>query len=598
MTEDVTRADESGLTDFNTAGVRSNWSEVTEFTRPDASSTDFTYFRRKFSFVLKNPASQENAAPSITLSANFEKADWSKEWGIRESGDSYTGGLTTGAYAQTSDVNTFRDTYSGKPVYDFANTTTTSWYGSSAETLTEYKAANKADRYMRYPLYTMPLRFQAFMAQSSPFPCDTNTLTLFVQTNVPLLKACAPKLTLSGLTGTDTASNGATDFVVTLGVSPKITYTDSTTVWKGDKAGTKTGTDEGVQYVKTGSTGTLTLDMSTWLLDADLQTLDVKADGTDVAASLNTVDQLYMNFDLRNINQEHSCASPTIIMSLDPADTCTGVQNTRTDTTGDPSQLILAATTNGVYYGLGTAAAGVTNWPTLINSANGGFSTAVYAETDLPAGVNSKWAGAQAGEGRPMCIRKPEFKCIPAHQSTHFPCDANTVTVTLQSFVPIFAACNEVTQSTIDITGFDIFQADTLTALTAAVNLADDSAVDPTATAAWTADAKISVTLATGATMKADQQYLVKFTPTTSRTALARRAPTLACMRFNLYTPCRTPSQLRRSRAAFRPRPRPTRTRAMSSTHSRTTLFPLRGTEMRGVPGTTRPTHAMTTSTL
>jgi len=577
--------------------VRSKWSEVTEFTRPDASSTDFTYFRRKFSFVLKNPASQENAAPSITLSANFEKADWSKEWGIRESGDSYTGGLTTGAYAQTSDVNTFRDTYSGKPVYDFANTTTTSWYGSSAETLTEYKAANKADRYMRYPLYTMPLRFQAFMAQSSPFPCDTNTLTLFVQTNVPLLKACAPKLTLSGLTGTDTASNGATDFVVTLGVSPKITYTDSTTVWKGDKAGTKTGIVEGVQYVKTGSTGTLTLDMSTWLLDADLQTLDVKADGTDVTASLNTVDQLYMNFDLRNINQEHSCASPTIIMSLDPADTCTGVQNTRTDTTR-PVQLILAATTNGVYYGLGTAAAGVTNWPTLINSANGGFSTAVYAETDLPAGVNSKWAGAQAGEARPMCIRKPEFKCIPAHQSTHFPCDANTVTVTLQSFVPIFAACNEVTQSTIDITGFDIFQADTLTALTAAVNLADDSAVDPTATAAWTADAKISVTLATGATMKADQQYLVKFTRNNKQNSPGASGTNIGVHAIQLVHTMQD-TQSAATVAGSLPATPPSYAYSSYELDALADdLFPLRGTEMRGVPGTTRPTHAMTTSTL
>jgi len=220
----------------------------------------------------------------------------------------------------------------------------------------------------------MPLRFQAFMAQSSPFPCDTNTLTLFVQTNVPLLKACAPKLTLSGLNGTDTASNDK-DFVVTLGVSPKDIYAASTTVWKGDKAGNKTGTAEGVTYNKSESSsiGTLTLDMFAWLNYTDPQTLDFNADGTDVAESdsLKTVDQLYMTFDVRNINQENSCASPTITISFEATDTCTGNQNTDTNT--HPSQLFLASTTTGVYYG--TAAADVENWPTLIssnaNSVNG-----------------------------------------------------------------------------------------------------------------------------------------------------------------------------------------------------------------------------------
>jgi hypothetical protein len=48
----------------------------------------------------------------------------------------------------------------------------------------------------------MPVRLRAFAAQSSPFPCDTaNTITVWVQTNVPLLKRCQPKLTVSNLRG-------------------------------------------------------------------------------------------------------------------------------------------------------------------------------------------------------------------------------------------------------------------------------------------------------------------------------------------------------------------------------------------------------------
>ena len=38
----------------------------------------------------------------------------------------------------------------------------------------------------------------AVVQQSSPFPCDNNTITVAFRTNLPVLAACAPRLTMMG----------------------------------------------------------------------------------------------------------------------------------------------------------------------------------------------------------------------------------------------------------------------------------------------------------------------------------------------------------------------------------------------------------------
>ena len=43
------------------------------------------------------------------------------------------------------------------------------------------------------------------IGQSSPFPCDENTITLTLKTNVPIFSTCDPSLTISNLVGTLTA---------------------------------------------------------------------------------------------------------------------------------------------------------------------------------------------------------------------------------------------------------------------------------------------------------------------------------------------------------------------------------------------------------
>ena len=114
--------------------------------------------------------------------AQFKNAD-STRWTIE------TGGMSS--------------TFAGAPVYDFTQGT---GYGTLPGGASTYAPYPKPTDYQSYPMYIMPLHLRAFAAQSSPFPCDDNTITIWVQTNVPLLKRCAPTLTVSGIVGTQTAA--------------------------------------------------------------------------------------------------------------------------------------------------------------------------------------------------------------------------------------------------------------------------------------------------------------------------------------------------------------------------------------------------------
>jgi hypothetical protein len=230
----------SGAT-TDTEGVRATWADVDEFTRPNASTTDFKYWHRKFTFVLKNPAagddsSKEQMAPSVSVTASFKKEGYTWAWTERDTNATrpdyteYYSGLLTSAASGTAfskDPNMygrFNMTRTESPGYVYRDAATTPYVDQGAPyTWTQVYVAGKPAGFQNYPQYMMPLRFEAFVGQSSPFPCDNNTLTLFVQTNVPLLKACTPQLTLSGLTGSSTVANtgdGASGFGVKFHVTP------------------------------------------------------------------------------------------------------------------------------------------------------------------------------------------------------------------------------------------------------------------------------------------------------------------------------------------------------------------------------------------
>jgi hypothetical protein len=54
---------------------------------------------------------------------------------------------------------------------------------------------------IRYPQFTVHT-----IVQSSSTPCDLNTIAVTLRSNVPLIAACKPRVTMTGLVGSDTAS--------------------------------------------------------------------------------------------------------------------------------------------------------------------------------------------------------------------------------------------------------------------------------------------------------------------------------------------------------------------------------------------------------
>jgi len=127
-------------------------------------------FTRSFSIAVKNPAANQ-VAPKLTMTLTFNKAQYGGPKNILNSISSGTSGMTA-TFTGTPPAVTF----SGAPTAPYA-------------------AFDVGAAFRQYPMYIMPLSLRAFAAQSSPFPCDDNTISVWVQTNVPLLKSCAPKIT-------------------------------------------------------------------------------------------------------------------------------------------------------------------------------------------------------------------------------------------------------------------------------------------------------------------------------------------------------------------------------------------------------------------
>jgi hypothetical protein len=76
---------------------------------------------------------------------------------------------------------------------------------------------NSADD--KYPFKISLLTVTSRFAQSSPYPCDNNTITVTFTPSLHLVPRCSPSLTVSGLTGSDTASTNALSVSYTNGGS-------------------------------------------------------------------------------------------------------------------------------------------------------------------------------------------------------------------------------------------------------------------------------------------------------------------------------------------------------------------------------------------
>jgi len=382
--------------------------------------------------------------------------------------------------------------------------------------------------FARYPTYVMPLQFRAWAAQSSPFPCDVaNTITLWLQTNVPLVKRCQPKLSVTGLQG----------FVKHTQEITVNAHTGGTTIG-GDKAGAYTGN---WVYAATGSSLTLDLVASAGtgnpMLAGDepqiLATFDSSVASGGIATAIDvtadhdagTVDVLMLSFDVENQRDAREGARPAVKLELkttvntDAGFEC-AMASTQTESDGTDygqSEMLLEEppAPAGPYYAdnYGTALARSEAYKTTL-VGGGTFGSSTRA-----------WSSPRWYENQPGYIRAADFFThLPTDgayvsQTTTYPCAKNTVTITLQSFVPVFATCRTraaptattaADVSTIKLSGLNIFQTNDATWINTAVTL------DPTTTAALdvvqVTETEILLQVKASQVLLADTPYVLSFT--------------------------------------------------------------------------------------
>jgi hypothetical protein len=97
-------------------------------------------------------------------------------------------------------VNTTNETRTGYPAQDQYNRyfneirNLSYWATLPGEDIPEPSDQTYFPGYVQHPKVAF-----AMAGQSSPWPCDTNTITVIMQSNVPLIKRCQPVITVTNL---------------------------------------------------------------------------------------------------------------------------------------------------------------------------------------------------------------------------------------------------------------------------------------------------------------------------------------------------------------------------------------------------------------
>ena len=140
-----------------------------------------------------------------------------------------------------------------------------------------------------YPLQIYEAIATSHISQSSPWPCDDNTISVQVAIDIDLYPRCAPSIQLSNLVGSDTGSDTADEAV------------DITVTLYNDLNDQQTSVDRTAAWVK--SSGTLTL---SWF------------DATQLTASPIPKNQAFqLTFALQNPQTAQSSPSTSLSVFLD-----------------------------------------------------------------------------------------------------------------------------------------------------------------------------------------------------------------------------------------------------------------------------------------
>ena len=270
------------------------------------------------------------------------------------------------------------------------------------------------------PLRVDTLTMRSWVGQSSPYPCDANTLTVTISTNIQLMKVCNPVITVYNL---QNAYNPPGNLSLESGSNVNF---QAHGVWSSDNR-----FESEDQRIGTTWTEVLNATFGKFVL----------AVTADLAAGTNYV------FSLKVTNPASPQVSPDVVIEL-----------------------------NGIYPGYVDHASVESSRIKQFMEKDLSNSASTYNPCYMNMDENSCDSGSKEGTASPMYIRKAAFEVgqtdshlagskkaadgsaditfdstSMAGQSSFYPCLLNTITVTVQTNVPLLWKC----RPTFTITGLN-----------------------------------------------------------------------------------------------------------------------------------------------
>ena len=262
----------------------------------------------------------------------------------------------------------------------------------------------------RFPGYVQTPKIEYNLAgQSSPWPCDTNTITVMLQSNVPLLQRCQPVVTVSGLKH---VQGGGQNGIASGDITVKF--------WKGTMqdhiTSPITGSVQGVFQKDDSAPGSLKINVTSLLND-----VNQLSDGQDSLMFTFEVVNWYTSTDGNYRQNPNTLQLQYSLLSRN------GPTNNRQD-----SNLVNV---------IGEQRAFLFETDAELTTSNANKDYTIDTSKGFQSGTGGDASSnlqVVSGDARPLYVRPSYFLVKNITQSSPYPCDDNNmITVSLASSVPL-----------------------------------------------------------------------------------------------------------------------------------------------------------------
>jgi hypothetical protein len=360
----------------------------------------------EFSFTVTNGAAGQES-PVMTITPSAETVSESAMWSV-----------WTSASSSSADPSTDR-TWSGTPEAGTPEQNTMTQWMSKREPVPYPRPM----MWRQYPMFIMtPVFTKKFAAQSSPFPCDNNTISVLIQSNVPLVKECTTIITITGFTSDATTGSVSGPALTD---SMPINFLASTA---------DTGSSTNIIAAELRAIG----DWDLTRLIVNL-TDELVADDADNSLEVGVADVMF-SFDVTNALHGYDAKSGVSFDDLayyvdSPILNLSGSLNGGVNTANSIFEegAFKADSRGGVVYNQ------TIDGDLGMNNVTVRYDTSKVHQDDEP----------NAFDSLPLNIRSVQFITKSIQQSTPYPCAENTLTISLKTKMPLMPEC----VPTITITG-------------------------------------------------------------------------------------------------------------------------------------------------